>query len=196
MLRSKPVPVVSSLGAAIFGIVIALGAALLVIPIFPESEDLVVGNIVKRDLVSQYDISYVSDKLTEAEEEKAAAAIEPATLPLPSVKETQLFKLNTLLAGISAVRQRSDLTIEEKIAALEDVPEIDNISDDTRLLLISLDLKAYESLENLSTTAVKAILSIPVLEEEIEEKVDSYIEAPGRIPMFQNGYSVMQELIL
>ena len=72
MLRSKPVPVVSSLGAAIFGIVIALGAALLVIPIFPESEDLVVGNIVKRDLVSQYDISYVSDKLTEAEEEKAA----------------------------------------------------------------------------------------------------------------------------
>ena len=195
MLRSKPVPVVSSLGAAIFGIVIALGAALLVIPIFPESEDLVVGNIVKRDLVSQYDISYVSDKLTEAEEEKAAAAIEPATLPLPSVKETQLFKLNTLLAGISAVRQRSDLTIEEKIAALEDVPEIDNISDDTRLLLISLDLKAYESLENLSTTAVKAILSIPVLEEEIEEKVNSYIEAPGRIPMFQNGYSVMQELL-
>ena len=196
MLRSKPVPVVSSLGAAIFGIVIALGAALLVIPIFPESEDLVVGNIVKRDLVSQYDISYVSDKLTEAEEEKAAAAIEPATLPLPSVKETQLFKLNTLLAGISAVRQRSDLTIEEKIAALEDVPEIDNISDDTRLLLISLDLKAYESLENLSTTAVKAILSIPVLEEEIEEKIDSYIEAPGRIPMFQNGYSVMQELLI
>ena len=195
MLRSKPVPVVSSLGAAIFGIVIALGAALLVIPIFPESEDLVVGNIVKRDLVSQYDISYVSDKLTEAEEEKAAAAIEPATLPLPSVKETQLFKLNTLLAGISAVRQRSDLTIEEKIAALEDVPEIDNISDDTRLLLVSLDLKAYESLENLSTTAVKAILSIPVLEEEIEEKVNSYIEAPGRIPMFQNGYSVMQELL-
>ena len=195
MLRSKPVPVVSSLGAAIFGTVIALGAALLVIPIFPESEDLVVGNIVKRDLVSQYDISYVSDKLTEAEEEKAAAAIEPATLPLPSVKETQLFKLNTLLAGISAVRQRSDLTIEEKIAALEDVPEIDNISDDTRLLLVSLDLKAYESLENLSTTAVKAILSIPVLEEEIEEKVNSYIEAPGRIPMFQNGYSVMQELL-
>ena len=195
MLRSKPVPVVSSLGAAIFGIVIALGAALLVIPIFPESEDLVVGNIVKRDLVSQYDISYVSDKLTEAEEEKAAAAIEPATLPLPSVKETQLFKLNTLLAGISAGRQRSDLTIEEKIAALEDVPEIDNISDDTRLLLVSLDLKAYESLENLSTTAVKAILSIPVLEEEIEEKIDSYIEAPGRIPMFQNGYSVMQELL-
>ena len=196
MLRSKPVPVVSSLGAAIFGIVIALGAALLVIPIFPESEDLVVGNIVKRDLVSQYDISYVSDKLTEAEEEKAAAAIEPATLPLPSVKETQLFKLNTLLAGISAVRQRSDLTIEEKIAALEDVPEIDNISDDTRLLLVSLDLKAYESLENLSTTAVKAILSIPVLEEEIEEKGNSYIEAPGRIPMFQNGYSVMQELLI
>ena len=103
--------------------------------------------------------------------------------------------MNTLLAGISAVRQRSDLTIEEKIAALEDVPEIDNISDDTRLLLVSLDLKAYESLENLSTTAVKAILSIPVLEEEIEEKIDSYIEAPGRIPMFQNGYSVMQELL-
>ena len=103
--------------------------------------------------------------------------------------------MNTLLAGISAVRQRSDLTIEEKIAALEDVPEIDNISDDTRLLLVSLDLKAYESLENLSTTAVKAILSIPVLEEEIEEKVNSYIEAPGRIPMFQNGYSVMQELL-
>ena len=90
---------------------------------------------------------------------------------------------------------RDSLTIEEKIAALEDVPEIDNISDDTRLLLVSLDLKAYESLENLSTTAVKAILSIPVLEEEIEEKVDSYIEAPGRIPMFQNGYSVMQELL-
>ena len=196
MLRSKPVPVVSSLGAAIFGIVIALGAALLVIPIFPESEDLVVGNIVKRDLVSQYDISYVSDKLTEAEEEKAAAAIEPATLPLPSVKETQLFKLNTLLAGISAIRQRTDLTIEEKITALEDVPEIDNINDDTRLVLVSLDLKAYESLENLSTTAVKAILSIPVLEEEIEEKIDSYIEAPGRIPMFQNGYSVMQELLI
>ena len=195
MLRSKPVPVVSSLGAALFGTVIALGAALLVIPIFPESEDLVVGNIVKRDLVSQYDISYVSDKLTETEEEKAADAIEPATLPLPSVKETQLFKLNTLLAGISAIRQRTDLTIEEKITALEDVPEIDNINDDTRLVLVSLDLKAYESLENLSTTAVKAILSIPVLEEEIEEKINSYIEAPGRIPMFPNGYSVMQELL-
>ena len=195
MLRSKPVPVVSSLGAALFGTVIALGAALLVIPIFPESEDLVVGNIVKRDLVSQYDISYVSDKLTETEEEKAADAIEPATLPLPSVKETQLFKLNTLLAGISAIRQRTDLTIEEKITALEDVPEIDNINDDTRRVLVSLDLKAYESLENLSTTAVKAILSIPVLEEEIEEKINSYIEAPGRIPMFPNGYSVMQELL-
>ena len=195
MLRSKPVPVVSSLGAALFGTVIALGAALLVIPIFPESEDLVVGNIVKRDLVSQYDISYVSDKLTETEEEKAADAIEPATLPLPSVKETQLFKLNTLLAGISAIRQRTDLTIEEKITALEDVPEIDNINDDTRLVLVSLDLKAYESLENLSTTAVKAILSIPVLEKEIEEKINSYIEAPGRIPMFPNGYSVMQELL-
>lgn len=195
MLRSKPVPVVSSLGAALFGTVIALGAALLVIPIFPESEDLVVGNIVKRDLVSQYDISYVSDKLTETEEEKAADAIEPATLPLPSVKETQLFKLNTLLAGISAIRQRTDLTIEEKITALEDVPEIDNINDDTRRVLVSLDLKAYESLENLSTTAVKAILSIPILEEEIEEKINSYIEAPGRIPMFPNGYSVMQELL-
>tara|TARA_B100000029_G_scaffold324255_1_gene316681 strand:- start:3098 stop:5233 length:2136 start_codon:yes stop_codon:yes gene_type:complete len=195
MLRSKPVPVVSSLGAALFGAVIALGAALLVIPIFPESEDLVVGNIVKRDLVSQYDISYVSDKLTETEEEKAAAAIEPATLPLPSIKETQLFKLNTLLAGISAIRQRTDLTTDEKITALEDVPEIENINDDTRLLLVSLDLEAFESLENLSTTAVKAILSIPVLEEEIEEKINSYIEAPGRIPMFQNGYSVMQELL-
>ena len=195
MLRSKPVPVVSSLGAAVFGTVIGLGAALLVIPIFPESEDLVVGNIVKRDLVSQYDISYVSEKLTETEEEKAAAAIEPATLPLPSVKETQLFKLTTLFTGISAIRQRADLTNAEKIAALEDVPEIGNVSDSLRLLLVSLDLKAYESLENLSTTAVRAILSIPILEEEIEKKVNSYIEAPGRIPMFQNGYSAMQELL-
>ena len=88
MLRSKPVPVVSSLGAAVFGTVIGLGAALLVIPIFPESEDLVVGNIVKRDLVSQYDISYVSEKLTETEEEKAAAAIVTTNAIIPATSDS------------------------------------------------------------------------------------------------------------
>lgn len=195
MLRSKPIPVVSNLGATIFGAIICLGAALLVIPIFPGNEELVEGNIVKRDLVAQYDVSYISENLTAAEEEKAAAAIEPATLPLPSVRETQLFKLTTLFTGISAVRQREELTDTEKLAALEDVPEISTLSESLRLLLATLDLRSYESLQNLSNTAIKAILSMPILEEEITGKIENYIEAPGRIPMFQNGYSAMQEIL-
>ncbi|MEJ5221459.1 MAG: hypothetical protein WHT63_05575, partial [Tepidiforma sp.] len=74
MLR-PPSPAVTRVAAAAFGLILAAGAALLVAPVAGLRSDLAEGDYAPRTFEAAHDAQFVSEALTEAAREQAAAAV-------------------------------------------------------------------------------------------------------------------------
>ncbi len=180
MYRRLPGSTISRSGAALFGLVFAVAAALLVIPIPPGSDQLQPGEAAPRSLVARRDAQYVSEVQTERARAEAAAAVSEVRVLDVSVLDTQQAGLQALLAQVRDVRTRTDLgSAQERLSILTsrapaaDLPRTVNVS------LLALDAPGFERVERMAAIGLADIMGDAVAESEIPNRVTNFVQAQG-----------------
>lgn len=104
-----------------------LSFATLVLPvgINPSIETATVGDVAQTTIQAPRDIEYVSDIRTEEARKAAESAVQDVySLPDPAIARSQIERLRTTLQNITAIRNDTELSVEEKrnnLLALSDV---------------------------------------------------------------------------
>jgi putative nucleotidyltransferase with HDIG domain len=98
------------------------GVALLLSP--PAVVTSNVGAVATQAVKAPRSVSFVSDSLTEAERDRAAAAVQKQYAPNPAVLATSRDRLVQALASVSRLRGDPTLLRDQKVAAVQRVPEV------------------------------------------------------------------------
>lgn len=176
MIRRRPLPVVSRLQATAFGLVLAAAAALLIVPLVPESTGLSEGDVASTTLVAERSVHYESEVLTERAREEAAASVSPVPQPPdPVIHEQKVAQVLALIADIRAVLGDAGATPEQKEAALAALPSSASLTAQARQAVLALDIVTFEQFARLAEEAVSRILSAPVSTGEVSQRVDEFI---------------------
>ena len=83
-----------------------------------------VGAVASQDVKAPRSVSFVSESLTDAERDRAAAAVQPQYVPNPAVVATERDKLAQSLTTIGRVRGDPTQSRDQKIAALQRLPAL------------------------------------------------------------------------
>ena len=194
MLRREPAPVVTRGGAAVFGVVIAIGAIALAIPLLPGESRLQEGDIAPRAFAAVRESRYVSEQLTEAAREAAVAGVEPVMAAREDVPEEQQRLLTALFGEVARLRLRPALSSEERLRALGEAPGGSGLGQAIRSTLLTLSAPDLEELREAAAEGVRAILSSPLREEDKANRIEAYLLV-GNVPSFQNGEGALREII-
>lgn len=118
--------------------------AILNFSIVPQEFDIAVGVVAPRDISAPRRISYESALLTQAERDRAAAAVgDVYTAPDPSITRAQLNRAREIVAYIDSVRHDDYASPEEKAHWVADIPDL-TLSTGTISTVISLDESAWQ----------------------------------------------------
>ncbi len=178
MIRRRPLPVVSRLQAAVFGLVMAAAAAVLVVPLVPERNGLSEGDVASTTLVAARSVHYESEVLTERAREEAAASVSPVPQPPdPLIHEQKVAQVRALLGDIRAVLEDAGATPEQREASLAALPSAGSLTPQARQAVVALDLPTFEQFARLAEDGVSRILSAPVSIDQVSERVDEFIRA-------------------
>ena len=194
MLRRRPDPVVTRGGAAVFGVVIAIGAMALAIPLLPGESAPHEGDIAPRAFAAVREREYVSQVQTATARDEAAAAVEPVMAALDEVPAEQLRLLAALFEEVSRLRLRTDLSFDERLQALGESPGGMGLGQAIRSTLLTLGVRDLEDLRGSAVEGVSAILSSPLREEDERNRIEAYLLV-GNVPSFQDGEEALRELL-
>ncbi|MGK2965114.1 MAG: HD family phosphohydrolase [Tepidiformaceae bacterium] len=175
MLRRRPAPVISRTGAALFGLVIALAAGLLVIPLLPGAGALAVGEIAPRTLEARSDAQYVSEVETEAARRQAADAVDDVLEIDPGIEQRQQTLLDTLFTQIRDARQRTDLSLEERVSLLQRSEPASSLP--STVLSSALELTREQSEVALASAhdGLDFVFSVALTDAAIDPQVNEYV---------------------
>lgn len=162
-MKRPSAPPVTRASAAAFGLVLATVALFLVAPIAGLRADLAEGDFAPATLEAANDAQFVSEALTEAARDEAAAAVEPVALPPDqALTDSAAAALQKYLASVRAIVTRSDLTTQQKADQLAALPAPATIGSTTNLYLLSLDASSLALFESRAVDLLRALLSNPI----------------------------------
>ncbi len=105
---------------------------------------IAIGDVNQQDILAPYTFTYESDVLTGYARDDAEKSVAPVYLPPdPSIIRKQAVRLQATLAFITAVKNDSFSSNEEKMADLSALSDI-RLTHDTEQILISLDKDRWE----------------------------------------------------
>ncbi len=194
MLRRRPDPVVTRRGAAIFGVLVAIGAIVLAAPLLPGESEPDVGALAPRDFIAVRDGQFVSFTRTAAARRVAADAVEPVEVALEEVPAAQLERLDALFREVARLRLRSDLSAGERLRALGELPGGADLGQAIRSTLLSLEAAELEALRRAARDGVEALLGSPLREADARNRIEAYLLV-GEVPSFRNGEGALRELL-
>ncbi len=194
MLRRRPDPVVTRRGAAVFGVLIAIGAIALAAPLFPGESEPHEGDIAPRAFVAVRKSEFVSEELTAAARTAAADAVEPLLVPRDDVPAKQLALLARLFEEVTRLRLRTALSAENQLQALGETPAGIGLGQAIRSTLLSLDAQELEKLRTAAQEGLEAILGSPLQAEDEKNRIEAYLLV-GNVPSFRNGEGALRELL-
>lgn len=194
MLRRRPDPVVTRRGAAIFGVLVAIGAIVLAAPLLPGESEPDVGALAPRDFIAVRDGQYVSATLTAEARRAAAEAVEPVEVALEEVPAAQIERLSLLFREVARLRLRSDLSAGERLRALGELPGGADLGQAIRSTLLSLEAAELEALRRAARDGVEALLGSPLRAEDARNRIEAYLLV-GEVPSFRNGEGALRELL-
>jgi len=128
---------------------------------------LEVGSASPRDIKASSRVSYISDVATRlAREEAALRVADVYTRPDMSVARQQLEQLDVIQDAVTAAREASDLTLDERLAMLSGIPDID-LTDDAWEAMLQMSESRWEALCQESARVLNVILSSEVRPTDI-----------------------------
>lgn len=152
-----------------------LSFTILLFPLYTRasSPQLKIGEVATEEILAPYDISYISDIRTEQEKEAAGKSVSAIYTPLDtSVARHQLERLRGALTYITSVRADEYATIEQKladIAALEDM----EISEDTALNILSLSDSRWQTVQQEAIVVLEQVMRNTIREDRIDAAIRS-----------------------
>lgn len=169
----------SRLPAALFGLALAGGIALMVVPFGFVNAGLRAGDVAPRALTAAHDAQYESEALTNALRNEAAQKVpEQYFPPDPAVRGQQSQKLADFLSGFKALRQRSDLQLPEQLAESERIPGATALSPSTRLSILTLSpASAFDAFASRLQSSLTGLLTGEVRPGAVDAALASYLEA-------------------
>ena len=194
MLRRGSDPVVTRGGATGFGVLIAIGAIVLAVPLLPGESAPREGDIAPRAFAAVHESEYVSEELTEAARTEAVTAVEPLMASLDEVPEEQLKLLGILFEEVARLRLRTGLSSEEQLQVLGESPPGAGLGQAIRSTLLTLGVADLEKLRAAAVEGVSVILSSPLREEDKRNRIEAYLVV-GDVPSFPNGEGALRELL-
>ncbi|MCC6381037.1 MAG: HDIG domain-containing protein [Dehalococcoidia bacterium] len=180
MVRRRPSLAISRSRAALFGLLVAGAAALLVVPFAPAGDSVREGERAPRTLQAVNDAQYESAVLTQAARDEAARQVEAVLLPPdPAVRVAQLDRLEKLLEQVGVIRQRPDLVnAQQKLAELNNLPNAADLNPTARSAIVALDRVAFESFQQRVRTLLGEILQKPVARGQVDTLVAQALAQP------------------
>lgn len=137
-----------------------LAFLMLVLPdVFRQSSfQMRLGDVASQDILAPYSLSFESEILTERARQEAANAVEPIYLPTdPSIGRRQVERLRTVLYFITTVRQDSFAMLDEKIADIQAIDDL-QLSEDTILRILQLSDARWNAIEVEATSVLEQIM--------------------------------------
>ncbi len=132
-----------------------------------STSGLEVGSASSRDIKAPGQVSYISDVATRLAREEAALRVSDVyTRPDMSVATQQLEKLGTIQDAVTAAREASDLALDERLAMLADLPDID-LTDDAWEAMLQMGESRWEALSQESARVLELILRSEVRPTDI-----------------------------
>lgn len=197
MLRRRPLPVVSRWMAALFALMVALPAALLVAPIWPADDDLSARDRAPRDLQARHDAQYESEILTERAREEAAADVSPVLLPIdPGVRDAEGERLGGLLDEVRTVRERASLSTEQKVAQLRGTQATEVLSEQALVALVTMRSERFAQLESLAQEGIRSLMTQPIqADTNVGALVEQHLAAMPERPADVQEEMILRELL-
>ena len=154
--------------------IILIGSAILafLMLILPDtfrqsSFQMQLGDVATQDILAPYSLSFESELLTERARQEAASAVDPIYLPTdPSIGRRQVERLRTVLYFITTVRQDAYASVDEKIADIQAVAELD-LSEETITRILQLNDTRWQAIETEATAVLEQIMRNTLRESDI-----------------------------
>lgn len=180
-----------------FGLWCAVVVGLLSVPVRWGGAAVQVGDTASSDLIAQRSVQYVSEVLTEDARASAAAAVEPVYLPRDAaVGSAQRSVLTGLLDRVALIRQRADLPSQnEKLSALEQVPEAVGLPTETKAALLAMGSAQFEGFRMRVLAALDAIMAEAIPPGRSSEAVQRYLSDPANLPSSPAEQSALRALL-
>ncbi len=150
-------------GAAIFG------ALILPLSSRPSSYQIAEGNVASFDIQAPRNITYVSEILTNQNNEQIKSSIQAIYLPTdPTIARHQIDRLRKALNYISLVRSDPYASQNNKVDDLSALNDI-TLDRDTVLLILNLSEEAWISIQQESITVLEQSLQNTIRENQVDE---------------------------
>lgn len=195
MLRRRPLPLVSSLSAVVFGLLLALAVAPLVIPVIPGGQSLKEGNSAPRTLVAAHGAQYESVALTNVARDEAARTVADVPLPVdPSIRVQQTDKLDRMLDAIRTIRQTSE-TAQQRFEDLGNLPTAAALAAPGRAQILAVDRVTFDDVQVRAQKALIDMFQRPIQQNEILTRIDEYLGQPANKPASEPELTALREVL-
>jgi putative nucleotidyltransferase with HDIG domain len=195
MLRRRPLPLVSPARAAIFGLILALLVAPLVVPIIPGGQSLKEGNSAPRTLVAAHGAQYESAALTSVARDEAARTVADVPLPVdPTIRQQQVDKLDRLLDAIRTIRQTNE-TDQQRFIDLGNLPAAATFSSQGRVQILQIDRATFDDTQTRAEKALTDMFQRPIQQNDILNRIDEYLGQLANQPPSVPELTALRELL-
>ena len=134
----------------------------------PQVLSLQVGSVSPQDIMAPVDIIFQSEVFTEQQRNAAAQAIaEVYSIADPQTARTQAEKLAVTLEYMSSLRADQEASMNEKISALGELPDLD-LPVETLEILLGLPEDEWIQVELEATSVLQQVMRSTIREDQIE----------------------------
>ncbi len=183
--------------AALFALIVAVPAALVVVPLWSADDGLSEGSRAPRDLIARRDAQYESQVLTERARDEAAAEVAPVLYPVdPAARAEQKEALDAFLEEVSAVRGESGLSTQQRLQRLEPIAEGLQLTQAALTALASVSDEDFQALETTVRQSVETLMSQPIHEDGmIGRAIEQHLAALNPRPEDPQVETALRELL-
>ena len=152
------------------------------------------GEVASREIVAPRSLTYNSDILTEAQGEAASNSIAAIYSPSDtSIARKQLESLRGTLAFITSVRADSFSSIEEKLADLAALEDID-LDQETALSILELSDSRWQAVQQEAIVVLEQVMRATIRENQLEDAREN-VPALVSLSLPEDQAAIVSELV-
>lgn len=153
------------------------------------------GEVASREITAPRSLTYTSEILTDAQKESAANSIAAIySPPDTSIARNQLESLRGTLAFINSVREDSFASMEEKLADLAALEDID-LDQETALSILDLSDSRWQAVQQEAIVVLEQVMRATIRENQLEDARDN-VPALVSLSLPEDQAAIVSELVL
>jgi len=153
------------------------------------------GEVASREITAPRSLTYTSEILTDAQKESAANSIAAIySPPDTSIARNQLESLRGTLAFSNSVREDSFSSMEEKLADLAALEDID-LDQETALSILDLSDSRWQAVQQEAIVVLEQVMRATIRENQLEDARDN-VPALVSLSLPEDQAAIVSELVL